>query len=415
LLRAMTAEVLNIGTELLLGDVVNTHAGWIAKRVFPMGLRISRQTTVPDGPAIRDGILEACGRADVLFVTGGLGPTTDDITREVVAELLGMKLQESVEIRERIAARFAGRGLKMEARVARQAMVPAGAVVMPNNNGTAPGLYFAPVESPSSASPHVFLLPGPPRELQPMFIESVEPVLREICGGLEVREERVYRVVGLGESAVERMVGLDLTANPALEVGYCARPNEVDLRLIGRKADLDGVEQRVRAVLGEFLVPEFGGDLAGRVVERLGRLGKTLAVAESCTGGLLGGAVTGVPGSSEVFLQGFTTYSNSAKTSALGVDADLFSKHGAVSAEVAQAMAEGALRVAGSDFALSVTGVAGPGGGTQEKPVGLVFIGLARKGGGASAKQFRFPGKRAVVREMAVDAALDLLLRELPQ
>jgi len=411
----MTAEVLNIGTELLLGDVVNTHAGWIAKRVFPMGLRISRQTTVPDGPAIRDGILEACGRADVLFVTGGLGPTTDDITREVVAELLGMKLQESAEIRERIAARFAERGLKMEARVARQAMVPAGAVVMPNNNGTAPGLYFAPVESPSSASPHVFLLPGPPRELQPMFIESVEPVLREICGGLEVREERVYRVVGLGESAVERMVGLDLTANPALEVGYCARPNEVDLRLIGRKADLDGVEQRVRAVLGEFLVPEFGGDLAGRVVERLGRLGKTLAVAESCTGGLLGGAVTGVPGSSEVFLQGFTTYSNSAKTSALGVDADLFSKHGAVSAEVAQAMAEGALRVAGSDFALSVTGVAGPGGGTQEKPVGLVFIGLARKGGGVSAKQFRFPGKRAVVREMAVDAALDLLLRELPQ
>ncbi|MBU6183413.1 MAG: competence/damage-inducible protein A [Verrucomicrobia bacterium] len=411
----MTAEVLNIGTELLLGDVVNTHAGWIAKRVFPMGLRILRQTTVPDGPAIRDGILEACGRADVLFVTGGLGPTTDDITREVVAELLGMKLQESAEIRERIAARFAERGFKMEARVARQAMVPAGAVVMPNNNGTAPGLYFAPVESPSSASPHVFLLPGPPRELQPMFIECVEPVLREICGGLEVREERVYRVVGLGESAVERMVGLELTANPALEVGYCARPNEVDLRLIGRKADLDGVEPRVRAVLGEFLVPEFGGDLAGRVVGRLGRLGKTLAVAESCTGGLLGGAVTGVPGSSEVFLQGFTTYSNSAKTSALGVDADLFSKHGAVSAEVAQAMAEGALRVAGSDFALSVTGVAGPGGGTPEKPVGLVFIGLARKGGGAFAKQFRFPGKRAVVREMAVDAALDLLLRELLQ
>lgn len=411
----MTAEVLNIGTELLLGDVVNTHAGWIAKRVFPMGLRISRQTTVPDGPAIRDGILEACGRADVLFVTGGLGPTTDDITREVVAELLGMKLQESAEIRERIAARFAERGLKMEARVSRQAMVPAGAVVMPNNNGTAPGLYFAPVESPSSASPHVFLLPGPPRELQPMFIECVEPVLREICGGLEVREERVYRVVGLGESAVERMVGLDLTANPALEVGYCARPNEVDLRLIGRKADLDGVEPRVRAVLGEFLVPEFGGDLAGRVVERLRRLGKTLAIAESCTGGLLGGAVTGVPGSSEVFLQGFTTYSNSAKTSALGVDADLVSKHGAVSAEVAQAMAEGALRVAGGDFALSVTGVAGPGGGTPEKPVGLVFIGLARKGGGASAKQFRFPGKRAVVREMAVDAALDLLLRELAQ
>ena len=411
----MTAEVLNIGTELLLGDVVNTHAGWIAKRVFPMGLRISRQTTVPDGPAIRDGILETFGRADVLFVTGGLGPTTDDITREVVAELLGMKLQESAEIRERIAARFAERGLKMEARVARQAMVPAGAVVMPNNNGTAPGLYFAPVESPSSASPHVFLLPGPPRELQSMFIECVEPVLREICGGLEVREERVYRVVGLGESAVERMVGLDLTANPALEVGYCARPNEVDLRLIGRKADLDAVEPRVRAVLGEFLVPEFGGDLAGRVVERLGRLGKTLAVAESCTGGLLGGAVTGVPGSSEVFLQGFTTYSNAAKTSALGVDADLVSKHGAVSAEVAQAMAEGALRVAGSDFALSVTGVAGPGGGTPEKPVGLVFIGLARKGGGASAKQFRFPGKRAVVREMAVDAALDLLLRELPQ
>jgi nicotinamide-nucleotide amidase len=411
----MTAEVLNIGTELLLGDVVNTHAGWISKRIFPLGLRVARQTTVPDGPAIRDGIFEAFGRCDILFVTGGLGPTTDDITREVVAELLGMRLEESAEILAGIEARFAAKGHKFAPRVARQAMVPAGAEVLPNANGTAPGLYFPPVENPSSASPHVFLLPGPPRELQPMFLDCVMPRLREICGGLPVREERIYKVAGLGESAVEQMLGLELEANPALEVGYCARPNEVDLRLIGVPEDLDKVERRVLEVLGKHIVPDFAEGLERIVVERLARRGWTLATAESCTGGLLAGAVTDVPGASGVFLRGYVTYSNQAKVEALGVDGGLIEKHGAVSREVAVAMAAGALKNSVADFAVSTTGIAGPGGATAEKPVGLVFVGLAVKGGSSKVAEFRLGGSRAVVRKTAVRAALDMLLRELPE
>ena len=409
----MTVEVLNIGTELLLGSVQNTHAGWIARQIFPLGLRLSRQTTVPDGPAIRDAVLEACGRAEVLFITGGLGPTTDDITREVIAELLGRKLQPDPAIRAHIEARLAARGYQLVERMLRQTMVPEGAEVLENPNGTAPGLYIPSVSQPSWATPHFFLMPGPPRELQPMFSDFVMPRLRELAAGIQAKECRVYRVVGLGESEVEKRIGLELTENPALEVGYCARPNEVDFRLIGAREVLDAVEPRVIQILGSNLVSASGEGIEEWIVAELKRRGLTLATAESCTGGLLASRITDVPGASEVFHEGFVTYSNSAKTQILGVPAELIESLGAVSPEVARAMAEGAQKRAQANFALSLTGIAGPGGGSSEKPVGLVHIALARPNAETLLLERRFSTDRATFKQLATQSALDLLRREL--
>ena len=409
----MTVEVLNIGTELLLGSVQNTHAAWIARQIFPLGLRLSRQTTVPDGPAIRDGVLEAYGRAEVLFVTGGLGPTTDDITREVIAELLGRKLQANPAIRAHIESRLAARGYQLVERMLRQTMVPEGAEVLPNPNGTAPGLYIPSVSQPSWTSPHFFLMPGPPRELQPMFSDFVLPRLSTLAAGIEAKECRIYRVVGLGESAVEKLIGLELTKNPALEVGYCARPNEVDFRLIGAKEALDAVEPRVIQILGSNLVSSQGEGIEEWIVAEMKRRGATLTTAESCTGGLLADRVTDVPGASEVFHEGFVTYSNKAKSELLGVSVDLIERHGAVSAEVAMAMAEGAKHRAQADFALALTGIAGPGGGSEEKPVGLVHIALARPSAGPLHMERRFLTDRVTFKQLATQSALDMLRREL--
>ena len=407
----MIVEVLNTGTELLLGEVLNTHAAWFGKQLFPLGLRIARQTTVPDGEAIRQALAECFNRADVVLVTGGLGPTTDDITREAVASLLGLELVPDAEVRRKIETMVAERGYTMRERMLRQTMVPTGAVVLPNDNGSAPGLYLA--RTPSTGSPHLFLLPGPPRELQPMFTGYVLPILRELCGNALVRECRVYRIVGLGESAVEETIGLRLEARGDLEVGYCARPNEVDLRLIGTREILNEVEPGILASMGSHLFSRKGENLEEWIVTRLRELGLRVATAESCSGGLLAHRLTNVPGASEIFTHGFVTYANAAKISALGVPSPLLEAHGAVSAPVAMAMAEGAREKSGADFALSLTGIAGPGGGSIEKPVGLVFIGLARRGKPTLCKEYRFPRDRETFKQLATQTALDLLRHEL--
>ena len=405
----MIVEVLNTGTELLLGDVVNTHAAWLGKQLFPLGLRISRQTTVPDGKTIGDALSECFGRADIVLVTGGLGPTTDDITRETVAELLGLPLIPDDAVRQKIEAMVADRGSSMRERMLRQTMVPEGAVVLPNDNGSAPGLYLP----ASPRSPHLFLLPGPPRELQPMFEESVLPVLRKLAGGLPARECRVYRIVGLGESAVEEAVGLGLEKRGDIEVGYCARPNEVDLRLIGPREILDEAEPEIHRAVGSHLFSQKGENLEEWVVAKLRKLGLKVSAAESCSGGLLAHRLTNVPGASEVFTHGFVAYSNAAKTSELRVPSQLIEAHGAVSEPVAVAMAGGALEKSGADFALSLTGIAGPGGGSEEKPVGLVFIALARRGKPTLCKEYRFPRDRETFKQIATQTALDMLRHEL--
>lgn len=405
----MIVELINTGSELLLGNTLNTHLTFLGQELFTLGLRISRQVTVPDGPAIRQALAESLTRAGVVLVTGGLGPTTDDITREIAAALLDLPLVEDPAVWRAIQERFARRGLEMTPRNRRQAQVPKAATVLANPNGTAPGLYLRHVSLAQGATRHLFLLPGPPRELRPMFQGIVAPILRELVPGGPGVQSRRWLVVGMGESKVEAVVGEALLAIPGLELGYCARPGAVEVRCIGGPEALAAAEAVMAAKLPTQVAGEGGAPLEELVVKRLTMLGKTVATAESCTGGCLAHKITNVPGASEVFIEGFVTYSNNAKSSALGVPAELIERHGAVSEPVARAMAEGAMRAAGAAFGLATTGIAGPGGGTPEKPVGTVFIALAiRDGETRTAKHF-YPTDRATFKELAVQAALDML------
>ncbi len=407
----MRVEVINTGTELLLGSVTNTHLAFFAKELFPLGLRIQRQITVPDGDAIREALVESFARADVVLVTGGLGPTTDDITREITAELLGLELIESADVLNAITQRFERRGLKMTQRVKRQAQVPRGAAVLPNNNGTAPGLYLS--HSVEKQTPHLFLLPGPPRELKPMFCESVLPILQKVAPRNAV-ESRTFRVIGMGESNVEALIGEELLALDGIELGYCARPGEVDVRVIGTPALIERAAQIVQTHLGDNIASTDNRQLEEVIVAALRERGKKLASAESCTGGFVANRITNVPGASEIFVAGFVTYANEAKTNAIGVDPALIAQHGAVSREVAAAMAVGALKNANADFAISTTGIAGPGGGTPQKPVGTVFVALATRDGATQVEHHNFPTDRETFKWLASQAALDLLRRNLP-
>jgi nicotinamide-nucleotide amidase len=404
----MRVEVLNTGTELMLGGIVNTNFAAMAQDLFPAGLRIQRQVTVPDGEAIREALRETFGRADVVLVTGGLGPTTDDLTRDITADLLGLQLEHDAEVMRQIEERFARRGLRMTERVKLQALRPREATVLFNPHGTAPGLYFP---ARAGETPHLFLLPGPPRELLPMMREQVVPMLAAMLPGRTSMEMRTFRVVGLGESLVEHRVGEALLAM-GLEVGYCARPGEVDLRLIGPPDLLPPAEKLVRERLGDHIFTADTRSLEQVVVATLTAREATLAVAESCTGGFIAHKLTNVPGASRVFLAGYVTYANDAKTAALGVPAALIAEHGAVSEPVARTMAEGALRASGAKYAVATTGIAGPDGGTAEKPVGTVFVALAGIGT-TVVQRHKFPTDRETFKHLTAQTALDLLLRRL--
>ncbi|MGA7395666.1 MAG: CinA family nicotinamide mononucleotide deamidase-related protein [Terrimicrobiaceae bacterium] len=405
----MNVEVLNTGTELLLGTVTNSHLAYFGQELFPLGLRIERQSTIPDGAAIRDALVDAFSRCDILLVTGGLGPTSDDVTREIAAELLGFRLQMDEAVASAIRERLSRRSIPLRERMLRQAMVPEGATVLPNAHGTAPGLYIPPVITPSFSTPHLFLLPGPPRELKPMFTKHVRPLLQHIRGDLPDRDYRNYHIVGVGESAVEQLIGMELSLRGDIEVGYCARPNEVDFRLIAPRPILDEVEPKVIEALGRHLVSTRGDQIEEVVVKRLTDLQKTLALAESCTGGLLANRITNVPGASLILLGGFVTYSNDSKISCAGVPQDLIAAHGAVSKPVAQAMAEGAAEKTGADFGIGITGIAGPTGGTPEKPAGTVFIAVSERGAGTECRKEFFPTDRETFKQLASQAALDML------
>lgn len=405
----MRIELLNTGSELLLGAVRDAHLQWLAREMFQFGLRIARQGTVPDGSPIRDLLLEAFTRTDLIIVTGGLGPTTDDITREIAAELTGRKLSLHQETLDRIHERCRRRGFAFQERMARQAMVPEDALVLPNDNGTAPGLHIP----ARDGIPDIFLLPGPPRELQPMALAHLIPFLREKTAGQERHECRIYRVVGMGESMLEAKVGLELSKRSDLEVGYCARPNEVDFRLIGSKEVLDSVEPLLLEAVGDHLLPMGDSSMEQGVVRLLRERGATLATAESCTGGLLASRITDVPGASEVFLQGVVSYSNESKSLLLGVPSALIMRHGAVSEEVVRSMAEGILRQSGATHALATSGIAGPGGGSESKPVGTLWCAMASTGGDTVSWSRHLPLDRGSFKKAAVQSALDFLRRHL--
>jgi nicotinamide-nucleotide amidase len=405
----MRVEIINTGTELLLGRVTNTHLAYLAQSLLGLGLRVESQITVPDGVAIAEALDEAMARADIILVTGGLGPTTDDITREAVSEAFGKKLIFQQEILDDIAVKFASRKLVVNEMQRRQAMVPEGGTVLPNAHGTAPGLI---VENDRTVA---ILLPGPPRELRPMWENGALPWLRQrFADRLPPVHEITLRLIGTGESKVQPLIEPDVHAFDPIEVGYCARSGEVDLRLI---APDEARLQKAAALARERLAPHIyaeGVETMEQVVVRLARAAKkTVATAESCTGGSVASRITNVSHSSEMFRYGWVTYASVAKMTELGVSAALIEKHGVVSREVAQAMAEGALKRSDADISVSITGIAGPTGGTPEKPVGLVYFGLAVRDGKTEAHERNLSQVRETFKYMATQIALDLLRRAL--
>ncbi len=427
----MRIEIVNTGTELLIGDVINTNAAWLGQRLVELGLNVERCTTVPDGIAIELALREACMRADVVIVTGGLGPTSDDVSREAAAAVFGLPLDLDDGVLRDLEEFFAKRGKIVNEHNRRQAMVPRGGVVLPNPNGTAPGLFLpAELGKKNNLSCAVFLLPGPPRELKPMMVGHVEPCLRELkmaaassrrlgdgrleaAATLEVWECRYFKFTGLGESDISMALQGDLEKIAGLEIGFCIGKGDVDVRLSGSGAAMAQAAKLCFAKLGEFLVSDDRRLIEQVVVDMLQERGQWVATAESCTGGFIAHRITNVPGASNVLAHGFVTYGNGAKTQHLLVPAGLIAEHGAVSAPVVAAMAEGCLRVSGADHAMAVSGIAGPGGGSEAKPVGTVFIALASKGHEVVVRRRWFRGEREWFKTLTSQSALDFLRRRL--
>ncbi len=357
----------------MLGSTINTHLSFIGKRLAQAGLQIDRQICVPDIPSeIEATVKESLHRCDLLIITGGLGPTKDDCTRHVISRLLGLKLVHNESLAATISDRFNKYNISMSPSVLSQAQVPEGAKILVNENGTAPGLELA-VEGKL-----VFLLPGPPREMNPMFDRDVIPAIKSRLSRGTPFICRVYRVVGVPESVVEQKVTSALSDISEIEIGYCAQVGQVDVRIITKTLQIaELTDQRVHEALG-FKI--FGTDeerLEEIVVRALTASANTIAVAESCTGGLIAHRITNVSGSSKVFICGSVTYSNTSKVAQLGVSEGHLQQFGAVSEQVAREMANGIRTRNNATFALSTTGIAGPTGGTPEKPQGLVYIGFA--------------------------------------
>jgi competence/damage-inducible protein CinA-like protein len=411
--RSLRAELLAVGSELLDPDRRETNALHITARLGEIGVDVGTRTVVADDLALLTAVFRAAlARADVVISTGGLGPTEDDLTREAAAAALGRGLRRDPALVEALRARFARYGRVMAPVNEKQADVIEGATVLANPRGTAPGQW---VEADGRL---LVLLPGPPGEMEPMFADQVLPVVRARAGGVVLRR-RVLRIASMGESDVEQVAApvYKTFTNPRTTILGGAGETELHLTAEGPSPEaaeerLEALAAGLRAVLPGRIYSEDGRRLPELVAALLVERRLTLAVAESCTGGMLASRLTEVPGSSAFLERGYVTYANRAKVELLGVDAALLERVGAVSAEVAQAMAAGARRAAGTDLGIGITGVAGPGGGTPDKPVGLVFLALA----GVTDERVRrvhFPGDRGRVRRQAVQAALEMLRRSL--
>jgi nicotinamide-nucleotide amidase len=420
----MNVELINTGSELMLGRVLNTHQLWLCRHLADLGYVVSRQVAIADSPQhIEHAVRESLARSDLLLVTGGLGPTSDDITLAVVARLLQRPLREHPGVLAHLQNFFEVRRRPMPPRTRVQALVPEGAVVLSNAFGTAPGLAL--LLNPNPFRPDLkpawlVLLPGPPRELRPMFTDTVVPMIKRVMPPPEAFVCRTLRATGIGESVVEEKIAEPLgpLVNQGLELGYCARPWEVDVRLAARGIDASNrVSQAERIVLdrlGSYVYGVEDDNLESGLVRSLTERKQTLALAESCTGGWIANRLTNVPGASAVLLAGLVTYCNEAKTQFLGVSPETLARHGAVSEPTALEMAEGARRQTQASFALSVTGIAGPGGGSAEKPVGTVFIALAGPSGATVTRQFN-SYDRETFKHVTSQQALDLLRRTLTQ
>ncbi len=405
----MTVELVCVGTELLLGNIVNTNAAYLAEQCAMLGLSCYHQSVVGDNEERMEvSIRQAVSRSDIVILCGGLGPTKDDLTKEVAAKVFGMPLKEDPHTRERIAEYFRVSGRAVTDNNWKQALVPEGACVIDNDNGTAPGLIL------EKDGKRAILLPGPPGELVPMFEKEIRPYLNRLVP--EGIYSRMVKICGLGESKVESMITdlLDAQTNPT--IAPYAKTGEVHLRVTAKASGEDEAQKLMQPVLDE-LARRFGDrifttreevTLEETVVDLIKELGLTVTTAESCTAGLLAGRIMNVPGASAVYREGYITYANEAKEKLLGVQAKTLEQYGAVSKETACEMAAGAARAAGADVAVSVTGIAGPDGGSAEKPVGLVYIGCFAKGS-VRAWECRFTGNRAKNRELSVARGLTIL------
>ena len=411
--ETLTAEIIAIGSELLAPDRSDTNSLWLTEKLNRLGIEVKLKTIVGDDDArLEEAIRDATRRSKVVITTGGLGPTEDDITRKITARALGRRLLLDENVLAEIKQRFQSFGVAMPERNSRQAMVIEDAEVLPNPNGTAPGMFM------DHEGTAIVLLPGPPREMQPMFENHVASKLEGRAGNIRV-VRRMLRVAGLGESAVDEKIAPVYTQydNPQTTILFNQSEIEVHLTARGRteveaNALLDHVVLQIEERLGNSIFAFAGEKMEEVVGLKLAVGGYTLSVAESCTGGLVAQRLTEVPGSSKYFIEGVVTYANEAKTRVLGVEPILLLEHGAVSAPVAEAMAEGIRSRAETDFGLSITGVAGPSGGTEEKPVGTVFIALASEVG-TEHRKLKLPGDRQLIRWRASQAALDLLRRRL--
>lgn len=409
----MEAEIIAVGSELLTPHRYDSNSLYLTGKLNSLGIDVQLKTVVGDDTERLGSVFRvALERSDLVILMGGLGPTEDDINRQVVADVLGRPLHEVPEVIERIAARYARTGRQMPPNNVRQALVPEGAEWLPNKKGTAPGIW---IEQDGKV---IILLPGPPHELEAMFSEQCLPRLKKHVSGSQIRT-RVIKVAGLPESEVDNRIApiykpyknpttTILSTGGAIEVHLTARtptPEQAD-------ALLDELTDKIEPVLGEHIFSTRGETLEEVVGMYMVMKQKTLATAESCTGGLLGERITRVPGSSEYYVGGAVCYSNELKTRFAGVSPRLLETYGAVSNPVARALAEGIRQKTKASIGIGITGVAGPGGGTEEKPVGMVFIALADERG-TEVREFRFPGDRERVRLLSSQFALEMLRRRI--
>jgi nicotinamide-nucleotide amidase len=410
----MNAEILAVGTELLLGDILNTNAQFLSQELAKLGINTYWQTVVGDNwERLAAAFSQAFSRADLVIATGGLGPTGDDITKEAAAAYFGRRLVLDEESWAVIRAYFDRLHSGMAPSNKKQAMMPEGAVVLPNGNGTAPGCLI------EEGSKILALLPGPPNEARPMFLESVAPMLRRKSGLTIV--SKTLKICGVGESQAEDMLKdlMESQSNPS--IAPYAKTGEVWIRVTASAASrhealelMEPLVDEARRRLGLSVYGTDGDTLAGAVAGLLMEKGLKLAVAESCTGGMLASRLVDFPGISQALLEGVVTYSNEAKMARIGVKEGTLRAHGAVSAQTAEEMAAGVARTSGADVGISTTGIAGPDGGSAEKPVGLVYIGLSDRGR-VSSKELHLLGDRQMVRERAVVRALDMARRSLAE
>ena len=424
---ALNIELINTGSELMLGRVLNTHQQWLCRRLADNGYPVSRQVAVADTAGeIQQTVREALARAQLIITTGGLGPTSDDLTRDAIAKLLGRGLREDPAVRARIVNWFSARKRPLPPSTLVQALAPEGSIVLHNACGTAPGLIIK-VDAnpfPSSACTDrvtpawLVMLPGPPRELHPMFDNQVLPWILQQFPREQPFVCRTLKTTGIGESVLEERIAGPLAplVNQGLELGYCARIGEVDLRFAASGAEAERLVNEalkmVPALIGPYIYGAENESLETVVVRLLTQRHQTVVLAESCTGGRVSDRITNVPGASAVFLGGLVTYSNALKQALLGVRPETLEAHGAVSEATAREMAEGARARHGADYAVSITGIAGPDGGSEAKPVGTVFLALTSAGGTRVARNLN-QFDRETFKWVTSQQALELLRQEL--